>query len=200
MTGSWQTGAMALAAALVAIVVACGGGDGEDTPGQPTGNDGISVVVASPTERVTTPLPRKTSAPTPTPSATPLRVCGPNPDPASPKLLMVEDPKPEARVKIPIEVRGWGSTIGRDDQGVALAMLNAKQELIQPPLEVPPQPRALRVVPAGLEIGEYTRPFAADIVLTDITEPTPICLWIYQETTADGTPKGALQVPILVVP
>lgn len=198
MTGSWQAGAVVSAAVLVAFAVACGGGDGGS--GQPAGNDGISVVVASPTERAATPLPRKTAAATPTPSPSPLRVCGPNPDPASPKLLLVEAPRPEAHVKVPIEVRGWGATIGRDDRGVALAILNAKQELVQPPLDVPPQPRALRVVPAGLEIGEYTRPFAADIVLTDITEPTPICLWIYQETTADGTPKGALQVPILVVP
>jgi len=128
-----------------------------------------------------------------------LAVCGANPDPASPKLLQVEEPKPEARVKLPIHVRGWGSTIGKDERGVALAVVDAKQTVLQV-LDLPPQPRTYRVVPAGIEITEYTRPFAADVVIPDITEPTPICLWIYQETTAEGVPKGVLQVPIVVLP
>ena len=57
-----------------------------------------------------------------------------------------------------------------------------------------------RVVPAGIEVTDFTRPFAADVVLTDIAEPTPLCLWIYLETTGEGIPRGVLQVPIVVLP
>lgn len=195
-----RTRLVGLVLAIAALVAACrGGGDGQPSgTGNAGSRDGIVVLLPSPTPQPT-PLPRKTATPTPTPSPTPLAVCGANPDPASPKLLLVEEPKPEARVKLPIHVRGWGSTIGKDERGVALAVVDAKQTVLQV-LDLPPQPRIYRVVPAGIEITEYTRPFAADVVIPDITEPTPICLWIYQETTAEGVPKGVLQVPIVVLP
>lgn len=183
---------------LAALGLACNG-NGETSTGDagPQG-DGIVVVLPSPTDQPT-PLPRKTATPTPTPSPTPLAVCGPNPDPVSPKLLQVEEPKPEARVKLPVHVRGWGSTIGRDERGVALAVVDSKQTVLQV-LDLPPQPRTYRVVPAGIEVTDFTRPFAADLVLPDITEPTPLCLWIYLETTGEGIPRGVLQVPIVVLP
>lgn len=186
-----------LALAVAALAVACGGG-GSAQPAGTGGQDGIVVLLPSPTAQPAPP-PRKTPTPAPTPSPTPLAVCGTNPDPASPKLLQVEEPKPEARVKLPVHVRGWGSTIGKDERGVALAVVDAKQTVLQV-LDLPPQPRTYRVVPVGIEITEFTRPFAADVVIPDITEPTPICLWIYQETTAEGVPKGVLQVPIVVLP
>jgi hypothetical protein len=188
---------MAAAAALLAVAVASCGGDseGDVTPGD---GDGIIVVLPSPTEKPT-PAPRKTSTPTPTPSPTPLAVCGTNPDPVSPKLVQVEEPKAEARLSLPIRVRGWGSTIGFKDEGVAIAVLDARQAVLQV-LDVPPQPREFRVVPVGIEITEYTRPFAADILMDPVLEPTPLCLWIYQETTAEGIPKGVLQIPIVLLP
>jgi hypothetical protein len=188
--------ALLLSLALVSGVVAlaCGGGD---TQGG-AASDGIVVKIPSPTGEATA-KPRKTTAPSVTPSPAPLKVCAPNPDPAHSSLLQIEEPKPDQQVKVPIHVRGWGSNIGFEDKGVALAIVNAKQEVIQV-LDLPPQPRTYRVAPPGLEITENAKPFAADVVISNINEPTSFCLWVYQETTETGTPKGVVQVPVVVLP
>lgn len=194
MTGNARAGAAVAVLAALLLAAGCGGGGGsqESTP------SGIVVVVASPST-VKTPVPRKSVTPALTPSPPPLQVCGANPDPASPKLLQVEQPLPQEQVKIPFHVRGWGSNIGLENQGVALAVVDAKQT-VQQVLELPPQPRQFRVAPPGLEITDNTRPFAADIVIKDVTAPTAFCLWIYQATTAGGQPRGVVQVPVLVLP
>lgn len=190
--------AVAAGFALLAIVlvVACGGD--ESLSAGDEGTPGVVVSFPSPSGDVT-PRPRRTQIPSESPSPTPLRVCSANPDPAQANILQVVDPKPEQRVKVPFYVRGWGSNIGFQDQGVALAVVNAKQETVQV-LDLPPQPRTFRVVPAGLEVTEFTRPFGADIVIQNIKEPTPFCLWVYQQTDERGTPKGVVQVPVIVVP
>jgi hypothetical protein len=183
----------AVAVALV-LLAACGGGDDV----QDASPSGIVVVVATPSTPKT-PVPRKSATPTVTPSPTPLQVCGANPDPASPKILQVQEPAPQQQVRVPFHVRGWGSNIGVDNQGVALAVVDAKQT-VQQVLDLPPEPRQFRVPPPGLEITDNTRPFAADVVINGITAPTAYCLWVYQATTAGGSPRGVVQVPVLVVP
>ncbi len=181
---------------FIILLVACGG-DESFSAGE-EGTPGVVVSFPSPSGEVT-PRPRRTPISSESPTPTPLRVCSANPDPAQANILQVLDPKPEQRVKIPFYVRGWGSNIGFQDQGVALAVVNAKQETVQV-LDLPPQPRTFRVVPAGLEITEFTRPFGADIVIQNIKEPTPYCLWVYQQTDERGTPKGVVQIPVIVVP
>ncbi len=192
MIGRW---AAAGAGLMLLFSFACGSG-GAETPKQTAG--GVSVVVAT-VDGQPTAKPRRTPEPSPTPTPTPIQVCGANPDPASPKVLQVEEPKPNQQVNIPIHVRGWGANIGFQNQGVALAVVDAKQTVLQV-LDLPPQPRTFRVAPPGLEITDNTKPFAADVVVANITEPTPVCLWVYQETTASGQPKGVVQVPLMVVP
>jgi hypothetical protein len=100
---------------------------------------------------------------------------------------------------VPFQVSGWGSNIGFEDQGVALAIVDATETVIQV-LDLPPQPREFRIAPAGLDITEFTKPFAADIVIKDLPGPTPFCIWIYQQTTVEGQPKGVIQVPVIVSP
>jgi len=178
-----------------ALVTACGGDAGSDLAIPP---DGVGVVVNTPAGTATL-LPVRTPDPSPTPSPTPLKVCDANPDPASPKLLQVEEPKPEQKVKVPFHVRGWGSNIAFENRGVAVAVVNAKQEVLQV-LDLPPQPRTYRFPPPGIEITENTAPFAADVVIQNIKEPTAFCLWVYQETTVEGQPRGVVQVPIILVP
>jgi hypothetical protein len=126
-------------------------------------------------------------------------VCAPNPDPAAFSLLQIQEPSPEQRVKVPFHVRGWGSNIGFEQRGVALAIVNAKQEVTQV-LDLPPQPREFRIAPGGMQVTEFTQPFAADVVINGVTEPTAFCLWIYLEATASGSPKGVVQIPIVVTP
>lgn len=176
------------------VALACDGGDTQEG----TSADGIEVKVPSPTGEATV-RPRRTTVASVTPSPSPLKVCASNPDPAHSSILQIEEPKPEQQVKVPFHVRGWGSNIGFENRGVALAIVNAKQEVIQV-LDLPPQPRTYRVAPPGLEITENTMPFAADVVISNINEPTAFCLWVYQETTETGTPKGVVQVPVVVLP
>jgi len=189
-------GRIATAAAALVLVFsfACSGGGAEQPKGM---GGGISVVVTSTAEA--TAKPTRTPEPSPTPSPAAIEVCGANPDPASPKVLQVEAPKPNEQVQMPVRVRGWGANIGFQNQGVALAVVDAKQTVLQV-LDLPPQPRTFRVAPAGLEITNDTRPFAADVVVANITQPTPICLWVYQATTASGQPQGVVQVPVVVMP
>lgn len=179
---------------LAAAALGCGGGaDGESdrTPG-------IIIDIPTATGDVT-PRPRRTPIPSVTPSPTPLKVCAPNPDPAAPSTLQVLEPGPEQRVKVPFHVRGWGSNIGFEQRGVALAVVNAKQEVTQV-LDLPPQPRIFRIAPPGMQVTEFTQPFAADVVINGVTEPTAYCLWVYLEATASGSPKGVVQIPIIVTP
>lgn len=182
-----------LALAVIVTVAACGGGDDDDDDAGPT------LVFVSRTPAPTTPVPRRTFTPTPTPTPTPLSVCAPNPDPAPTSALQVLDPEPEGRYEIPVFVRGWGSNIGEDDKGVFVAVVDARQSILQIN-EVPPQPREFRVPPQGLEITDFTRPFAIDIVIPDVTDDTPYCIWVYQSVDEDGHAQGVVQVPILVVP
>lgn len=181
--------------AILISVLACGNGDAAPNGGDPTD---VLVVITTPTTEPTL-ITRRTATPTPAPTPTPLQVCAPNPDPAPPALLQIEEPKPEVQVRVPFHVRGWGSNIGFENRGVALAIVNGKQEVLQV-LDLPPQPRTFRKAPDGLQITDNTRPFAADVVIQNIKEPTPFCIWVYLEADAAGKPKGVVQLPIIVVP
>ena len=177
---------------VVALLAACQIGGGEE--GTPKG---IVVTLTTPT-----PFPSPqivvTATPTPTPTPQPLQVCLSNPDPAPPSLLQVLEPKPEEKVGVPFQISGWGSTIGLQNAGVAIAVVNERQEVVQV-LNVPAQPRDYRVLPPGMENTAYTRPFAADIVLTDLAGPTPFCVWVYLTADESG-PKSVVQVPVFVAP
>ena len=96
-------------------------------------------------------------------------------------------------------MRGWGSTIGLADKGVVLSVVDQKQSVVQT-INLPPQPRDYRVSPPGLDITDNTRPFAADIVIADVTEPTPYCLWMYLYTDDTGHARQVVQVPVIIVP
>ncbi len=174
------------------LLISCGGGD-DATP-----TPAVSVVLitpsGSPTER-----PRKTPTPTPVPTVTPLEVCAPNPDPAPSNVLQVQQPVAGEQVTIPIFVRGWGSTIGQDDRGVVLSVVDAHQNIVQTN-NLPPQVRDYRVPPPGLDITDNTFPFAADVVLDDVNEPTPYCLWLYLNTDEMGHALQVVQVPVVIVP
>jgi hypothetical protein len=185
-----------LVIAIVAGVLlgACGSDSGEG----PEESNPVEVIVVTPSGSPT-PRVRKTASPSPTPSVTPVQSCSANPDPARPSQLQVEEPAPNSEVEIPVHVRGWGSTIGKDDRGVSLSVVDLKQNVLQVN-ELPPLPRDYRIAPLGLEVTDDTSPFAADVVLNSVTEPTPYCLWVHLDTTPEGRAVGVVQVPIVVVP
>ena len=181
--------------ALGVLAVSCGGSDSQARPR--TSN--LADVIITSTPGAPTALPRRTPEPTPAPTPTPLQVCAPNPDPAPSKILRVQEPHAEQQVKIPFQMRGWGSNIGQDNRGVALGIVDVRQTVVQV-LNLPPQPNTYRLPPPDLERKHNTRPFAADVVISGIKEPTSYCLWVYLETTPEGRPRGVVQVPIVVVP
>jgi hypothetical protein len=189
----WQIVALTAVGAAALLATACGNGNDEVTP-----TPDVQVIVNSPTGSVT-PRPRRTPTPSASPSPTPLEVCAPNPDPAQPAVLQVEQPLPEAQASIPVHVRGWGSNIGENNLGVTLSIVDQRQNVVQVN-KLPPLPREYRVPPRGLTVTEFTRPFAADVVLPNVTAPTPYCLWVYLATTEQGRAQQVVQVPIVVLP
>lgn len=114
-------------------------------------------------------------------------------------MLQVQEPVANAQVRLPIFVRGWGSAIGQDNRGVVLSVVDERQNAVQSN-NLPPQPRDFRVPPPGLDVTEFTRPFAADVIINDVNEATPFCLWVYLSTDADGHAKQVVQVPVIVLP
>ncbi|MCH7483548.1 MAG: hypothetical protein IIA90_00180 [Chloroflexi bacterium] len=192
----WPVPFLAAIGTLMLLLLACGG-EGDAGGSNPTG---VAVVVSSSGPTATQP-PSRTASPTPTPSPSPspLDICSPNPDPATPAVLQVETPEAEAKTTIPVHVRGWSSNIGEEDKVVFVAVVDQKQDVLQTN-EVPPQPREFRVPPAGLEITEFTRPFAIDILIDDVIRETPYCIWVYQDVDEEGKARGVVQVPIVVEP
>ncbi len=185
----WPLGALLLAAAVASLALACSGG-----------GDSIEITFASPTATAEpepptpTPTPSPTATPTPTPD-----VCGPNPDPASAQVLQVEEPKPGDRVKSPFHVRGWGSEIGLDSNGVVVALVDAAGNP-KPTLDAPPQPRTGRVAPPGLKVTANTAPFGVDLLVPNLTSPTAFCVWAFASTDEQGNAKQVVQVPVIVAP
>lgn len=176
------------------IGAACIGGNDSN------GGDDFTVIIQTPLQtEAPTATAEPTPSPTPRPTPSPAPVCGQNPDPAPPNLLQVVDPNPNEEVKEPFEVQGWGSTIGKDNAGVAVAIVDFRSQTLQV-LDVPPQPRAFRVPPGGLDITDDTRPFGADVVIGPVVEATRYCLWVYLETDDEGHARSVVQVPITVVP
>ncbi|MBI1884839.1 MAG: hypothetical protein HYS09_00720 [Chloroflexi bacterium] len=153
--------------------------------------------------QVNTPTPTAAATPSPTPTTTPLaKVCSTNPDPAKPSEIQVQEPEPEDRVGPIFHVRGWGSRIERDSVGVEVALVDSRLKVVNQggvPTHAPPQPRAGRIPPRGLEITRFTAPFAVDLYL-GVTQPMPICIWVFQQEPGTGDPINVVQVPVLVAP
>jgi len=199
MTNKLMPRTVPLVAAIVALTLlslACSG-DGDESSSSPTG--GAVVIVSSSTPTATPPSATASPTPSPSPSPTPLVACSTNPDPASLAVLQVETPEAGVTTTLPVHVRGWSSNIGEEDKVVFVAVVDQKQDVLQTN-EVPPQPREFRVPPAGLEITEFTRPFAIDLVLEDVVRETPYCIWVYQDVDGEGGARGVVQVPIVIEP
>ncbi len=185
---------------LAILFAACGqiglGGDGAG---------GVVIGVRTPTPTPTPPPATPTPTPTPTlapferPEPTSTVVCTFNDFPAPPELLQVLEPQPEAEVGVPVLVRGWGSTIGFEERGVAVGLVTVEGTLVEV-LEVPPLEREDLEPPEDLDDTEFSRPFVVEVPVEGISEPTPFCLWVYLDTTEDGLPVDAIQMPVVVVP
>ena len=45
-----------------------------------------------------------------------------------------------------------------------------------------------------------TYPFAADVILNDVSSPTPYCLWAYLSVDEEGHAKQVVQIPVVFLP
>ena len=125
-------------------------------------------------------------SPSPSPSATPFpNVCLPNPDPATSEFQILDEPEPFSEVTSPVTVSGkinafeatYQITIF-DTDGVPLVETFGTAQ--QPDIGV---------------IG----PFSSDVEF-NVSEPTPVCIWVFEESARDGSPINVGQVPVVLVP
>ncbi|UCH86103.1 MAG: hypothetical protein JSU97_06065 [Dehalococcoidia bacterium] len=185
--------ALALALVLPLLFLACTEED-EEVPSE----IGLHFTTVTPTPTpppVLTPVVTETPSPTPTPV---VNVCPENPDPATPDIMVVEEPQEDHVLISPAHVRGWGAGIGFEDAGVQVAIYDATGEPVAEE-KVPPLPAEGRIPPSTLEVTEFSAPFAADIAFRTIAEG-PGCVQVYELSAADGSPVHVVQIPVLLQP
>jgi len=162
--------ALALAVALALTVVACDGNDGDDEP---------------------TPVPTETASgagATPTPTPTPLQpeeVCAPNPDPATPDFQVLDAPSPNTSVASPVTVSGQVLSFENNYQ---VAIYDIDGNVIVQTFGTA----------EGIEIGQLA-PFSIDVPF-EVEEPTPACIWVFEESAMSGDAVHVGQIPVLLLP
>ena len=127
-------------------------------------------------------------APSPTPSPSPapfLNVCLPNPEPATSEFQILEAPHQFTEVTSPVTVSGQVNAFEAIYQitifGVAGVPLVETFGTAQQP-----------------DIG-IIGPFSSDVAFT-VTEPTPACIWVFEESARDGSPINIGQIPVVLLP
>jgi hypothetical protein len=194
MSVPWRLGLAALALAVPLLFLACQ----EETTETESTPIGLRIVTTTPA-----PTPSPTSPPAPTVTATPVptpvpNLCPENPSPADPDVMVVEEPQPDARLKSPAHVRGWGLGIGFENEGVHVAVFDAAGESLKE-MKGPPLTKEGRIPPPGLKANEFTAPFAVDITF-EVNIEQPGCVWVYEISPSDGHLRNVVQVPVLLQP
>jgi hypothetical protein len=185
--------ALALVLVLPLLFLACAE-EGEEAPSEIGLH--ISTVTPTPTPpSVLTPAATATPSPTSTPV---LNVCPENPDPASLEIMVVEEPQENDALTSPAHVRGWGAGIGFEDAGVQVAIYDATGEPVAD-VRAPPLSPEGRIPPSTLEVGEFSAPFAVDIVFRAIVDQ-PGCVRVFELSAADGSPIHVVQIPVSLQP
>jgi type IV secretory pathway VirB10-like protein len=191
----WRLGLAALALAVPLLFLAC---NEEETAGSEPTQIGLHIVTTTPA-----PTPEPTLPPEPTESATPEptpvpNVCPENPSPAEPNVMVVEEPQPDAHLTSPTHVRGWGVDIGFEKEGVHVAVYDSTGEPLKE-MTGPPLPTEGRTPPPGMEVGEFTAPFAVDIAFR-VGNEQPGCVRVYEISPRDGHVANVVQFPVLLQP
>ncbi len=121
---------------------------------------------------------------TPTPTPFP-NVCFPNPDPATAAFQVLDQPAPSSAVTSPVTVSGQVNYFEAtyqiaiyDESGTALVETFGMAQ--QPDMGV---------------IG----PFSHDVAFS-VSEPTPACLWVYEQSVRDGSLINVGHVPLVLLP
>jgi hypothetical protein len=168
---------------FVALLIACENGDG----GEVTPTVGATpVVTESPPPDWETPNLWGTPAETPadTPTGEP-DVCRPNPDPATPEFQVIDRPSAGDTVTSPVTISGQVLAFeGTYQIGIFYADGDPIVETFG--------------TSEAVEIGELG-PFSIDVAF-EVDEPTPACIWVYEQSARDGSPINVGQIPVTLSP
>jgi Immunoglobulin-like domain of bacterial spore germination len=110
-------------------------------------------------------------------------VCQDNPDPATQSAVQVSEPSPNSQVQSPLAVRGQ---ISATEATFEIVLKDADGNNIGD-------------VTAMSQEAQVLSPFDATIDF-EVEEPTSACLWVYEESAADGSPTKVVQIPVVLVP
>ncbi len=165
---------LTVAAVALLGVAACSDDDDGATP--------TPSVVASSTGA--TPTPSVVASSTGSPTSIP-NVCLPNPDPATADFQILDAPAPLSEVTSPLSVSGQVNYFEAtyqiaiyDESGFALIETSGTAQ--QPDMGV---------------LGPFSRN-----IRFGVSEPTPVCLWVYEQSAMDGSPIHVGQVPLVLLP
>jgi len=164
-----------LAVAFIALLVACENGDGGEVA--PTVNVTPAVTV-SPQPEGETPTPAET------PTGEP-EVCQPNPDPATPEFQVIDQPSAGDTVTSPVTISGQVLAFEATYQ---IGIFDADGDPIVETFGMA----------EATEIGELA-PFSIDVTF-EVDEPTPACIWVYEQSPRDGSSIHVGQIPVTLSP
>jgi hypothetical protein len=126
------------------------------------------------------------SSPAPSFSPTPFpNVCLPNPDPATADFQTLDEPAPSSEVTSPVSVSGQ---VNYFEGTYQIAIYDASGTPLIETFGTAQQP----------DIG-VIGPFSHNVAFA-VSEPTPACLWVYEQSAQDGSPVHVGQVPIVLLP
>ena len=165
------------AVTFAALLVACNGGGGTTTPSTGgTATPSVSGTVSNQQDAT----PAQTVLPTPEP-----KVCQPNPDPATPDFQVIDQPSEGDTVTSPVTISGKVLAFEATYQ---VGIFDAAGT---------PIVETFGTAQDG-EIGQLA-PFSIDVAFT-VSEPTPACIWVYEESARDGSPVHVGQIPVTLAP
>ena len=112
-------------------------------------------------------------------------VCQTNPDPATADDQVIDEPGADHIVTSPVTISGQVRAFEATYQ---IGIFDADGDVI-----------AETFGTAGpAEVGELA-PFSIDVTFS-VTEETPACIWVYEQSARDGSPIHVGQIPVMLVP
>ena len=134
----------------------------------------------SPSPLPSSPSLSPSSSPTPFPN-----VCLPNPDPATEDFQVLRRPQHFSQVTSPLFVSG---EVNYFEATYQIAIYDASGTPLVETFGTAQQPNMGVIGPFSHEVA-----FA-------VSEPTPACLWVYEQSARDGSPIRVGQVPLVLLP
>jgi Immunoglobulin-like domain of bacterial spore germination len=165
------------------LLAACGGDHEASTTASPSGSGVTSLTAtASPSRSAVTSPTVTASSP---PSATPVdltNVCGDNPDPATSDVNQVDIPNAGDEVASGFVVEG---RILAFEATFRITIFDAAGNTIADQTAMSSE-------------GQTLAPFS-EVVAYSVTQDTPACLWVYENSARDGSPIHVRQIPLLLL-